>query len=457
MLTKKKSRVEMLSGNLFINLCKFSLPLAAASLLQLLFSSADLVVVGQYAGSDALAAVGANSPVINLLVNLFVGLSTGSNVVISKYIGMENHDGANKAAHTSIVISILSGIFLMIIGVALADPIMALMNVPETIEGMAAEYLRIYFLGMPFIMLYNFASSIFRSKGDTKTPLIVLFIAGLINVGLNFFFVLSLGMDVDGVAIATVLSNVVSSVTLVVILFRSNDMLKLSMKKMRINKNILIQIVKIGVPSGLQGAVFSVSNILIQTATNGLGSTAVAASTTAGYYEMYSYCFANAFGQAAVTFSGQNFGAGNLQRCRQVTRWSLFLGCASSFIAGFIFAMLPNFFAGIYTTDAAVIELVAERLRIVVIVEFLNTFDDVFAGVLRVYGRTLLPTILYIGSICGVRIFWIYAIFVLPGMHTLTGLSYAYPVSWIVTSLLIMSAYFLSIRKMPGMLKTKTV
>ena len=450
---KKKTQVDMLNGNLFINLCKFSLPLAAASLLQLLFSSADLVIVGQYASSDALAAVGANSPVINLLVNLFVGLSTGSNVVISKYIGMGNKEGANKAAHTSIVISVLSGIFLMLIGVLLTTPIMHLMNVPSDIEEMAAQYLRIYFFGMPFIMLYNFAASIFRSKGDTKTPLVVLFIAGLINVGLNFFFVLVLNMDVDGVAIATVISNVVSSVILVVILFRANDMLKLDMKKMRINGNILLQIVKIGVPSGLQGAVFSISNILIQTATNGLGATAVAASTTAGYYEMYTYCFANAFGQAAVTFSGQNFGAGNMQRCRQVARWSLFLGCASSFIVAFVFAMLPNFFAGIYTTDTAVIELVAERLRIVIFLEFLNTFDDVLAGVMRVYGRTLTPTILYIGTICGVRIFWIYVVFVLPSFHSLAGLSYAYPVSWIITSIVITTAYLLVVRKLPGMKK----
>ena len=451
LLRKKESNIDMLNGNLNKDLFRFALPLAATSLLQMLFNSADVAIVGKFAGDSALAAVGANTPIITLLVNLFVGMSVGANVVIAKFLGMKNEKNANVAAHTAVVIAFLSGIILLVIGELFAGQIAQIMCVADEIKDMTVLYMRVYFIGMPVIMLYNFAAAIFRSKGETRLPLVVLTIAGLINVGLNFFFVLVLKMTVDGVALGTVISNAISAIVLLYVLFRKEDVLKLSFRKMKINKVICLQIMKVGIPSGLQGAVFSVSNIFVQSSVNSLGTIATAANTTGLYFQMFSYSFANAFGQAAITFSGQNFGAGNYERCRVVTRKCLLFGIATSWFLGIIFSVFPTFFGSIYTDSAETLALIAKQMKIVVFFEFLNCTDDVISGVLRVYGKVIVPTLVYIVSICGTRILWVNTVFLIPSMHNFPGVSMTYPVSWIITNIAILIAYFIVIKKMPEM------
>jgi len=442
----RSKQMDMLHGSLWKKIILFALPIAFTNLLQQLFNSADVAVVGQFAGSEALAAVGANAPVITLIVNVFFGLSIGTNVIIADYIGRNNKEGIKQAVHTSILVALISGLIIMGVGMTLAPLLLELIAVPENIIGMAVVYLRIYFAGMPFIMLYYFETAIFRSMGDTRTPLFILLVAGVINVGLNLFFVAILKMDVDGVAIATVISNVVSSIILFVILHRRNDDFKVRFSDLKINGRIHQRMIKIGVPAGLQGAVFSVSNVIIQSAVNSLGSVAVAASTASSYFEMYSYCFANAFGHAATTFVGQNYGAGILPRCRQSSRICIILGIATSGFLGAIFAIFASPFGSIYTSDAEVLALIVIRLHIIVVFEWMNTIDDVLVGTLRVYGRTVMPTIIYVISICGVRIAWVYSIFRM--WHEYNVLSWVYPVSWLVANIAVVTAYFLVIRKL---------
>lgn len=436
----------MLHGSLWKKIIVFSIPIALTNLVQQLFNSADVAVVGRFAGSDAIAAVGANAPVINLIVNLFFGLSVGANVFIAQHLGRGDKETVNKAAHTSVLVALISGLIITAIGMLLAPPVLRLIAVPDNIIDMAVTYLRIYFAGMPFIMLYYFENAIFRSMGDTRTPLIVLMISGVINIGLNFLFVAGFGMDVDGVAIATVISNVVSAVVLFILLSRRDDEFRIEFGKLRIHGFILRKLIGIGIPAGLQGAIFSVSNVVVQSAVNSLGSNAVAATTAALYFEMYSYCFANAFGHAATTFVGQNWGGGDFKRCRKATRICLILGIASSGLVGGIFALFAAPSASIYTTAEAVIALAVIRLHTVVVFEWMNTIDDVLVASLRVYGRTVMPTIIYVISICGVRLSWIFTVFRVK--NDLQTLSVVYPLSWLVANVILIAAYLIVINKM---------
>ena len=281
---KNKKQIDMLNGSIWDKLLLFALPLAASSILQQLFNAADVAVVGNFAGGEALAAVGANGSVINLLVNLFVGLSIGTNVVVASFIGQKDDKRTSQAVHTSILLSMISGLVLLVVGILFARPILELMSTPEDIIDLATLYLQIYFAGMPFIMLYNFTSAILRSKGDTKRSLLSLLVSGVINVILNLFFVIVCHMSVEGVAIATVISNIISSLMLMYFLMHETDALKVELKKLCIHKDILLKVAKIGVPAGLQSTVFSISNVIIQTALNALGSAAVAASAAALNY-----------------------------------------------------------------------------------------------------------------------------------------------------------------------------
>jgi len=446
-MSKVKSRqVDMIHGSLWKKIIIFAIPIALTNLVQQLFNSADVAVVGRFAGSDAIAAVGANAPVINLIVNLFFGLSVGANVFVAENLGRGEKETVNKAAHTSVLVALISGLIITAVGVTLAPAMLKLIAVPENVIDMAVTYLRIYFAGMPFIMLYYFENAIFRSMGDTRTPLIVLVISGVINIGLNFMFVAGFGMDVDGVAIATVISNVISAVVLFIMLCRRDDEFKLEFGRFRIHGFILKKLIAIGIPAGLQGAVFSISNVVVQSAINSLGSNAVAATTTSVYFEMYSYCFANAFGHAATTFAGQNWGAGDFARCRKATRICLILGIASSGLAGGLFALFAGPSASIYTTSTAVIELAVIRMHTVTALMWLNTTDDVLVASLRVYGRTIMPTVIYMVSICGVRLAWIYTVF--QAHRDMWTISVIYPISWMVANVLLIAAYLIVLRNM---------
>lgn len=440
----KTKDIDMLNGTLWDKILKFALPLAASSILQQLFNSADVAIVGRFAGSQALAAVGSNGPIINLLVNIFVGLSIGANVVIARFIGRGDTKRISAAVHTSIVIAVLSGLLVSIVGLIITRPVLRLMATPDDVIDLSTTYLRIYFLGMPFLMLYNFSAAILRSKGDTKRPLICLTISGVINVILNLIFVIGLKMNVAGVAIATVISQLISASLLIYFLTREDGALKLCLNKLRIDRPILSEIARIGIPSGLQGMVFSASNVVIQSSMNSLGSTVIAASSAALNFEIFAYYMLNGFEHASVTFTGQNYGAGKFERCNAVAYRCLLLGGIFTGALCAVFIAFGSSLIRIYTADEAVIPLALARVRLVLTFQIVNMALEVFSGCMRGLGHSFVPAVVSMAGICGVRLIWVATVF--KASPTFPTLIAVYPLSWMVTAVLITIAYFI-IRK----------
>lgn len=442
---KSKQAMDLVHGSLWDKILMFALPLAASSILQQLFNSADVAVVGQFAGSQALAAVGSNGAVINLLVNIFVGLSVGANVIIARCLGEGNKKKVERAVHSSITIAIISGIFLMLLGIVITRPILMLMSTPDDIINLATLYLRIYFLGMPFMMVYNFGAAILRSRGDTKRPFICLLVSGMVNVVLNLFFVIVCKLSVAGVGIATVTSNIISSAMVVRFLMKEDSEIKLSFKKLGIDVRILKEIARIGLPAGLQGMVFSFSNICIQSALNTLGSDTVAGSAAALNFEYFTYFLLNAFTQACVTFTGQNYGAGEYERCHCVTRLCLLMG----FTASTAFSVACYFAGGkllyFYTSEPAVIEIGLVRMKYCLLMQFLSVCMDIFSGSLRGLGYSMIPALISLASSCGFRLLWVYTVF--PKSPAFSTLMVSYPASWIIGSCGMVIAYFIVIHK----------
>jgi putative MATE family efflux protein len=440
-IMENKKSIDMLNGSIVNKLLLFALPLAASSILQQLFNAADVAVVGNFAGGEALAAVGANGSVINLLVNLFVGLSIGTNVVVASFIGQKDDKRTSQAVHTSLLLSFISGVVLLVVGVLFARPILEIMSTPEDIIDLATLYLQIYFAGMPFIMLYNFTSAILRSKGDTKRPLLSLLVSGTINIILNLFFVIVCHMSVEGVAIATVISNVISSLMLVYFLMHETDALKVDFKSLHIHKDILIKIAKIGVPAGLQSTVFSISNVIIQIALNDLGSAAVAASAAALNYEYFTYFVISAFSQAAVTFIGQNYAAHQYERCQKITKWTLLLSSLSTLAVSFIFIILHVVCIGFFTSDLEIAKLAYTRMYIVLSFQIINMVIELLSGFLRGIGYSSIPALVCVLGICGTRIIYIYTIY--PSIASYNHLLMIYPISWIITALALTFIYMI--------------
>ncbi|MGN0163977.1 MAG: MATE family efflux transporter [Candidatus Ornithomonoglobus sp.] len=439
-----KKEMDMLGGSLWDKILIFALPLAASSILQQLFNSADIAIVGRFVGSQALAAVGSNGPIVNLLINIFVGISVGANVVISRLIGAGRTRRISAAVHTAIVVAVISGIFVACVGLAITRPVLQLISTPDDIIDLSTTYLRIYFLGMPFLMLYNFSAAILRSRGDTKRPLICLTASGIVNVILNLFFVIVLGMGVAGVAFATVISQFISAALLVFFLTREDEPLKLRISLLRIDFSILKDILRIGVPAGLQTMVFSLSNLCIQSSVNSLGSTVVAASSASINLEIYAYYMLCAFDQTAVTFTGQNYGAGNMKRCSAVMRSCILLGfiCTGAICLAFI--LFGGSILKLYSTDSEIISLAFYRLRIIMAFEVVNMALEVFSGSMRGLGYSLIPALISIAGICGIRILWVFTVFRLyPVFGTLVAI---YPISWIITAAAIAAAY-VSVRR----------
>lgn len=437
--------MDLLSGSIWDKILKFAVPLAASSIFQQLFNSADVAVVGKFAGEAALAAVGANTFLINLMVNLFVGLSIGANVVVANALGERSPRTVSRGVHTSIAVSFICGIVLALVGIAFAHPILKLISTPEDILDAAVLYFRIYFAGMPFIMLYNFCAALLRSKGDTKRPFYVLLVAGAVNLLLNVVFVVGFHMDVDGVAIATVIANVISSIALLYFLMRETGPFRFEFWKLHITPFILGRIVKIGLPAGVQGAVFSFSNVCIQSAINSLGSTAVAASAVAMNPELIVYFWLASFGHACVTFVGQNFGARNLERCRRAVRWTILLAGTSTFTLGLLTSLFYHPILSIFTNDEDVISVGAYRVFIVIGLEFINVLIDVCSGALRGMGKSMLPALTCVFGVCGVRIFWVFVMF--PKYGTFAALMVCYPLSWIITGTVLLCIYLRFVRK----------
>lgn len=438
---RKKQKLDMLNGSIWNKLPVFALPIAATGILEQLFNASDIAIVGNFAQTDktaAVAAVGANSPIIGLILNLFIGIALGANVVIANAIGRDDKQTVQKAVHTSMVVSVIGGVLVAIIGELIAEPLLTVLNVPDDVLELALLYLRIYFLGMPVILLYNFEAAIFRSIGETKMPLIALTLSGILNVLLNLFFVIVLKMSVNGVATATVLANVVSAGILYIKLVKSDKYIKVEFKKLRIDGKVFAKIMQIGLPAGIQSAVFAVANIVIQGAINSLGTVVIAASSAAFNIEIIAYNVMNSFSQACTTFVGQNFGANKIDRCKKTLFLCLIEDAIASGTAIFIVLITGKFLLSIFNNNPEVIEIGYTRLVIIFIAYIFSMLYEVMSGYLRGFGFSLVPAILTTVGVCVLRIIWINTVF--PANRTFVTIMTAYPVSLSTTALLIFIA-----------------
>ncbi|MCH5150316.1 MAG: MATE family efflux transporter [Spirochaetales bacterium] len=422
---------KLTEGNLLLNILIFSLPLMLSGILQLLFNAADTIVVGQFAGKTSLAAVGSTTSLIHLLINLFIGLSVGANVVVAHFIGAEKNNEANDAMYSSIILSLLCGIILAIIGLFFSPFFLHLMGSPDDVIVLASKYMRIYFLGMPALMIYDFGSAILRAVGDTKHPLYYLCIAGVINIILNLLFVIIFHLGVVGVALATTISQCISAVLILIKLCKGTECLKFSFGKLVFNKSISLRMVKIGFPAGIGGVLFSLSNVVVQSAINSFGSVVIAGCSAAANVEGFLYASTNCFFHAGLTFAGQYIGAGKYKKVPQIL-----LCCAgSAFIVCTILSGLVCIFRGtlasIYSTDPQVMEITVTRLLIVCSCYAFCSVMDVIPGVIRGMGYSVAPTLIAFTGACAFRILWVATIF--QYFRTLTMLLIAYPISWIIT------------------------
>ena len=437
----QKRQLDMLHGSIWNKLPLFALPVAATAILEQLFNASDIAVVGNFTGAGktiAVAAVGANSSIIALIVNLFVGIALGANVIIANAIGRNDREAVQKAVHTSIVVAVLCGILVAAVGELIAATLLSSLHVPEDVLPSALLYLRIYLLGMPVILLYNFEAAIFRSVGNTRTPLIALFTSGILNVALNLFFVAVLRMTVNGVAIATVLSNAVSSVLLFRRLRTTQQHIHVEWQALRIDRKTLGRIMRIGFPAGIQSAVFAVSNIVIQSAINSLGTVVMAASSAAFNIEVFAYDVLNSFSQACTTFVGQNYGAGQIKRCKRTLLLCLIEDLIASASAIALVLLAGKQLLAVFNNDPEVISTGYTRLLFVFSAYTFSMLYEVMSGYLRGFGISLVPAILTTIGVCGVRIGWIHFIF--PQNQTFQTILTAYPVSLAATALMIFAA-----------------
>lgn len=428
---EKAYEMDMCNGPLVSKILMFALPLILSGILQLLFNAADMVVAGRFAGSIALAAVGATSSLINLLINVFMGLSVGANVAIAHFYGAKQYEDLSQTLHTAILLSLISGVVLSIIGVVAASPLLSLMGTPKDVLPHSVIYMQIYFIGMPVTLLYNFGSAILRAIGDTKRPLYYLLSAGVINVILNLIFVIVFHMGVAGVALATILSQAVSAVCIIRCLIKEQGVCRLEIKKLHLYKDKVFRIIRVGLPAGLQGAIFSISNVLIQSSVNSFGAIAVAGNTATVNLEGFIYNAMNSFHQTALSFTSQNMGAKRLDRVKKI----LYICLACVTITGLTMGLTALYFGrpllSIYSNDEQVIAFGLVRMSIIFITYFLCGTMDVMVGSLRGMGYSIMPTIVSLLGACGFRIVWIFTVFTI--YRTPDILYYSYPVSWFIT------------------------
>lgn len=412
----------------------FSLPLMASGVLQLLFNAADVIVVGRFAGDNSMGAVGSTSSLINLFTNLFVGLAVGVNVVVAKAHGAESHEDLHDAVHTSVLLSAVCGAVLAVIGFVLAPQMLELMNATEAQLPLAVTYLRIYFLGMPAMMIYNFGSAVLRAVGDTKRPLYFLTASGIINVVLNLIFVIPLQMDVAGVALATVISQCLSAALVVICLTKDDTSIHLDLRQLRIKKRVLGSIIRVGLPAGLQGMIFSLSNVVIQSSVNLFGDTVVSGNSSASSIEGFVYMAMNTFYQAAISFTSQHMGAGKYRRIPKILLCSLACVTVTGVVLGWTVYFMGDLLLGIYSATPEVIAAGMIRLSIIVTTYSLCGAMDVMVGMLRGLGYSIMPMIVSLLGACGLRILWIATIFQIPEYHqTVRTVYLSYPVSWGIT------------------------
>mgnify|MGYP004615971545 CR=1 FL=1 len=426
---------SMREGPILKSVIIYTIPIILTGLLQLLFNAADLIVVGWFSGSDSVAAVGATGALTNLIVNLFIGLSVGAGVAVAQGLGAGNDKITSDAVHTAIPVAVISGIFLTVIGVLFSRNFLELMGTPEgKLLSLSSVYMQIYFCGMTFSMLYNFGSAILRAAGDTRSPLIFLTIAGVLNVILNIVFVALFKLDVAGVALATSISQAVSAVLVLRALIKRQDACRFEFKKMYIHKSALLRMARIGVPAGLQGSLFSISNVLIQSSVNSFGAAHMSGSAAASSIEGFCYVTMNSFHQTALNFCGQNYGAGDFKRVKRITWVCLMTVAAAGFIVGNLSYIFGRELLGIYITDSPeAINYGMERLKFMLIPYFLCGIMDTTTGAMRGIGSSVIPMIITVVGVCVMRIVWIYTVFAMPQYHTFSGLFISYPISWLLT------------------------
>ena len=433
--------MDMLNGSIWNKLPRYALPVAATGILGQLFNASDLAIVGNFTGSDstvAVAAVGANSPVIGLILNFFIGIALGANIVIAHAVGRGDEKTIRKAVNTSVLMALAGGIAIAVAGEFCIEALLRLLNIPEDVFPYALLYIKIYLLGMPAILLYNFEAAIFRSIGDTKTPLLVLAVSGLLNVALNLFFVIVLDMTVEGVAIATAVSNIVSAAILFMLLIKTDRSIHIDIRDIHFDKECFTKIIKIGLPAGLQSAVFAIANIVIQAAINSLGTVVIAASSAAFNIEIFAYYVLNSFSQACTTFVGQNYGAGQIKRCRKILLLCILEDALASATVIILVLLSGRLLLSIFSSDPQVIEIGYTRLLIILSAYTFSMLYENMSGYLRGFGDSLIPAVLTVIGVCAVRITWIYTVF--QAYRTFTSILIAYPVSLSATALLIFTA-----------------
>ena len=463
MASVRSKEMDMLGGGLAGKLILFAMPLAFSSILQQLFNSADVAVVGRFAGDNALAAVGSCVALVGIFVNLIVGLSVGPNAVLAMFIGQRDRGKISGTLHTVLTFGLFLGLGLMLIGWLTAKPILELSGTPESVLSEAMVYINIYFISIPFMVIYNFGAAILRSYGDSQRPMYYLLISGIVNVALNLLLVIVFKLGVAGVAISTVISNVLSTFLVLVHLYRRDDEFAFRPKQMKINKQYLLKVLQIGIPAGIQGAIFSISNVFIQSGINSFGEYAIAGSSLALNFEYFTYDIANAFAQAAVTFTSQNYGAGNLGRCNPKNKWQysfhshkecrctqrfrecILFGFVFTEILSIIFIVWGDFFVSIYTTGEMVAEFALIRMYHVCSLEGITATYEVESAALRGMGKSLEPAIFTILGTVVFRLIWLSTVF--KWVHTYDMLMNVYVASWVFTGVSLLIVYMLHMRK----------
>ena len=440
-----RKSVDMLTGSLTDKILLFAIPLACTGILQQLFNAADIMIVGRFSGKQAMAAVGSNAPIIGLLINLFVGMSVGANVVSARFIGQKKLTEIKMTVGTAVTVSIIGGLFLAVVGQFIAEPVLAEMSLPNDVLPMAVSYFRIYMAGMPAMLLYNFESAIFRSNGDTKIPLICLIAAGLLNVILNLVFVIGLHSGAAGVATATVISNIFSAAVMFVLLICSESIISIERKFLKPNGAVLLTMMRIGVPAGIQAMLFSLSNIIIQSAINFLGTDIIAASVAAFNVEIFSYFVVNSFGQACTTFIGQNHGAGQISRCRKAVRSAFGLDIICTVVMSLLIIVFSRTILSLFNDEPAVVHYGRMRIMFITPFQIFNVIMEIFSGAMRGYGQSFVPAVIVLFGVCGVRIGWLLTIF--AAHHDFGTLLVCYPLSWAVTAAILVCCYFIYVRK----------
>lgn len=444
----KKFEMDMCEGPILKKMLMFALPLMASSILQLLFNAADIIIVGRFAGDNSLAAVGSTTSLINLLVNMFVGMSVGVNVLVARFYGAKREADLSTTIHTAVAISIVGGILLTVVGIIGAPFILEWMQTPSEVLDLAVLYLRTYFCGMTAMMVYNFGAAILRAIGDTKRPLYYLITAGIINVTFNMFFVIVLKWGVFGVGLATTISQIVSAIFMVRCLMHEQGAIKLKLKKIRIYKDKLIQILKIGLPAGLQGTLFSLSNVMIQSSVNSFGAVTVAGNSAAANLEGFIYASTNSFYQAAISFTSQNYGAKKYDRINRI----MFVAEGCSIVIGLVLGIgvvwTGPVLLTLYTTSNEVVQAGMTRLKIIGVTYALCGMMDTMVGSLRGMGYSVVPMVFSLLGACATRLIWLATIFHIDEFHRIETVYIIYPISWTLTAVAHIITYIIVRKKL---------